>query len=187
MNSANEIIAWLKRNVRKTDTFLDIGANIGDISRAITDAKFKICVEANPEIETDGDCDVLIKKLVLDKPGKKRFFMTKNPSQSTIYGDRFKEGEGRWQEIEVTTIDDILDEYGIDGDIVMKLDVELSEPLVWEGMQGHIKQFRAIIMEFLPTFLNNDTDTPAGKFKRELQKHFKVEGFSEYDILLTRP
>src|SRR3990167_10119115 len=102
-----DIAEWCKNNVKKSETFLDVVANIGDVSREVS-AKLKICVEGNKDIITDGDC-IVINKLALDRPGVRMFFhVNYAPSQSTIYGGRFKNGEGERKEDEVTTIDDIL-------------------------------------------------------------------------------
>ena len=86
--------------------------------------------------------------------------------------DRF---EGTRKPKKVPCVD--LNSYKFNGNIVMKLDAELSEPRVWKGMTKHIPNLKCVIMEwFNQAFVETGTD------RLGILKQIRDEGFQIYDI-----
>ena len=180
---------WCMKRVKSSDVFIDCGAHIGRASLPVIvekKPKFSILIEATPasaKILRDNSRDIKESYVIINKVAysEKRNIIFTVPVDSHIQAslyDRFSPNKEAVEKIEMETItiDDILDEYEIKGDIVMKLDVELSEWFVWKGMKRHLRQFRDICMEFMPTIMQAD----AGVNPYEFIDDIRISG---YDVL----
>ena len=168
---------WCIRHIKNSDVFIDCGAHIGRASiPAIIEKKprFSILIEAVPasaeqlreNIKDVKEAYVIINKVAYSERGKIILTVpTDSHIQASLY-DRFTPNKEAVDKIQIETVmlDEILDDYGTKGDIVMKLDVELSEWFVWQGMKNHLRQFRDICMEFMPTIMKADAGGDPYKF-----------------------
>lgn len=149
-----EIIDWLVKTVTHEDTFVDVGAHVGCMFiPTVTETKPKRAIAIEPTPETFGFLKKNCKQLkvpyelcnmaVSDKTGETMMYDCSWGSPSNTLKDRW---EGKHPAtIPVKTI--ALGDMKLDGPIVLKIDAELSEPEVWEGLRPHFSKIRAIIME----------------------------------------
>ncbi|MDD5146008.1 MAG: FkbM family methyltransferase [Candidatus Pacebacteria bacterium] len=164
------LIDIMRREVKKGDIVVDLGANIGFYTLFLADLvgpNGKVfAFEASPEtfsilkknIEAN-NCEnvVLEKKCIADKGGFEKFFIYNDLGShfSSLSGDLYK-AEKKIVSVEVTTIS--LDEYfknnpsRID---LIKMDIEGAENLALEGMKNIILKNKnvKIITEYAPIAL----------------------------------
>lgn len=182
------IMEWCMKHVKDTDVFIDCGAHIGRASISVIikkKPKLSLLIEATPasakQLEDNlagvKDCIVINKVAYSDKRKITFTVPTDSHIQASLY-DRFSPNKEAVEKIELDTVtlDELIDEHEIKGDIVLKLDVELSEWFVWLGMKKHIRQFRDICMEFMPTILKADAGIDPYKFIDDI----RING---YDVL----
>ncbi len=148
-----ESIAWLIDNVTEEDIFIDVGAHIGCVFVPVVGTKKPFRALAfEPAEETfeflERNCRQLgryeiYNKAVSNFTGEGEMYDADwgSPSHSII--DRF-EGKRPTFPIDVIRLNDIEFE---DRPIVMKIDAELSEPEVWDGMTKLFPQIKGICME----------------------------------------
>lgn len=139
---------WMEKNLRNTDTFVDVGANKGDFSlHAARFCKNVYSIEPHPEnlmwlrksillnefqnIEVIEGCATTHSGLVdLSIGVKSGYHSLMRKSAESISVNAFR-------------LDDV-----ISGDsLVLKIDVEGAEKLVLEGAQNILKRTRAILLD----------------------------------------
>jgi FkbM family methyltransferase len=177
-----------QKEINPGDTVLDIGAHIGYytlISAKIVREHGRVfSFEANPSnyailkknIEVNGYHNVIaIQKAISNFQGNTKLFFEKssNTRWSSIYNIH---GEGKFIEVDVSTIDEILKDYTGRVDFI-KLDIEGAEMAALRGMNNILKNNRKIkiVIEFRPSILLR-----VGIVPREFLDFFTTKGFKIY-------
>jgi FkbM family methyltransferase len=148
----------------KTGTYLDIGANIGLTAVPIARSGIRTIafepvptnarhLRRNAEVNECGDAIEIVDVALLDAPGEVTFELS--PEN---HGDhRFRRddslslmGESEWQTIVVPalTLDSFADR--LSGPVVMKIDVQGAEPLVFRGGGAVFDRVDMLICEISP-------------------------------------
>ena len=169
-------IDWLIEQMKDGDVFIDIGAHIGWIAIPVilaTKPSKIILVEPSnyaakllkKNLEDNGIKDFeIIKALVSDKIGKAEYRGGKSPAHGSMFM-----GEGSVTKPTVT-IDSIVEKYKIDKPIVMKMDIELAEPLAWKGMNKCIPLIKAVNMEFMSDKMQENTPFNPKSFVKSIER-----------------
>lgn len=172
---------WLLENVTEEDTFIDIGAHIGCVFIPVVGErkpKRALAFEPTPEVfkMLELNCKQvknyeLYNKAVSNKSGVEKFYEADWGSPSNTLVDRF-EGKLEPYDMQVVALNDIR----LDGPIVIKMDAELSEPKIWEGMSNHYSKIKAVCMEiFVEAYYK------AGVDFNPMLKMIRDAGFGIYD------
>lgn len=180
----------VKKEIKKGDTVLDIGANIGYytllFAKLVGEGGKVYAFEPDPinfgllkkNVELNGYQNVvLIQRAVSNKAGKIKLYLCENNSgMHRIYKSKFCR-----RFIEIESI--ILDEYfkGFDKKInFIKLDIEGAEAVAMEGMSRLLQANKDIkvITEFAPVSIKEFGAEPERYLKNVLLNH----GFKLYEI-----
>ena len=173
-------IDWLIKQMEDGDVFMDVGVHIGWIAIPIilaTKPSLSILIEPSSyatellkkNLDANGITNyIIIKALVSDKIGKDKYKGGKSPAHGSMFM-----GEGSVIKSTVT-IDSIVEKYKIDKPIVMKMDIELAEPLAWKGMKKCLSLIKAVNMEFMCDKMKENTPFNPKKFIKSIED----KGFS---------
>ncbi|MEK9207452.1 MAG: FkbM family methyltransferase [Patescibacteria group bacterium] len=179
-----EIQDRLKKLITHDMVYVDCGAHIGTMSIpviAATRPQRSILVEANPEVIglLKENCELnlleqdvlIVNKAVCDRDEEIDFYVLHEKSDSS---SMVRENIMKVPSIRVpgVTLDTLLKD--VEGEIVMKVDIEAAELLMWKGMSKVRPKIRHIVMEWFPN------GTPAGWCEELL----KLIHQSNYEILL---
>lgn len=191
------IAEWCISNISTGDVFIEIGAQLGYMSVMVckfSDPSLAILVEPDSRtiplleenLRMNAKCPYkILQTLVLDKPGKEEFYLDlDNPAVNSIYKRELHNTEKVI--VPVTTIDQIVEDFKITKPIVMKIDAEFSEHLIWRGMQKSIPLIKAVCMEFHKPGLSEIAGIDPDKFGKELMQHFKVRDINHNNIALYK-
>lgn len=144
---------WCVMNVLPEDTFIDIGADIGEMTEAVLNLhRAKRIVAIDPEIRTldakfEGQPVELIEGLVADEEGERVMF--RNPENTALNSIYQRKGLETVEIVKpVMTLDGIIERLGLEAPIVLKIDAEFAEHLIWKGMQKSLHMIRLMCMEF---------------------------------------
>ena len=181
------VAKWCVEHTEKDDIFIDAGAHIGRSAIPTMIEKkpvHTILIEAhsdsakklrkNVEKYVKGNNWEIVEELLLDTVGMRNFtYPVGFPIQSSIF-DRFSTNneEVITKKVKSTTLDEILKghEELKENKIVLKLDIELSEYLAWQGMKENLYRIKAICMEFMPSILA-DASVGAWDFTSKIRKN----------------
>jgi len=165
------------------DTFIDIGGNIGWYS-ILLDKYFPVikiyafepdsvnaeCFRYNMKINKSANID-LIEKGVSDKSGQQTMYMYKNSNKGrnsllpiNNYGT---------VEIEVSTLDDTVQEKKIRNIRFIKIDIEGYEYFALKGAQNALKDVELLLMEFAPTYMRKGKVNPEDVLSLVKENNFK--------------
>jgi len=184
-----EVIRIAEKLVAEGETVLDVGANVGLISRQFArlvgpggsvlsfepDEKTAFFLKRNtrnlPQVRIFGVA-------LSDKNGTARFFLDPRSGTSNSLAER--EVKGEVVAVPCQTMDDFLAENPVGSVSLIKIDVEGAEPLVLRGMNETLqKQCGArIIIEFSPDNLKQ-----AGFSPHDLFEPLKSQGFAAQIVL----
>lgn len=167
---------------KTSNTFLDVGANIGMYSVIASLKNSKISCYAfepvkenykltakNVEINSLTNNIEIIKKAVSDKDGTAFIFLSK--SSSGMHSLTVQHA-GERRQIDTVKVDTFCEEKGLKPDLI-KVDVEGHEPSAFAGMVKMIKKSKpTILMEFLAG-VNDDMQKLVDTFS-DLYKHCYV-------------
>lgn len=144
---------WCVMNVLPDDTFIDIGADIGEMSEAVWDlhrAKRIIAIDPETEVlrEKLGNKIEIIEGLVADHGGV--MVMHRNPENTALNSIYRRKDLKDTVEVmkPVMTLDFIVAQNNVEAPIVLKVDAEFAEHLIWKGMQKSLDKIRVMCMEF---------------------------------------
>lgn len=181
--------ALVKKEVKKNDVVLDIGANIGYYTLIFADlvgengkvyafepdpTNFEILLK---NIEINGFKNVIpVNKAVTNKPGKISFYINKrNTGDNRI---RDFEGSSKKIEVEAITLDDYFSDYMGSVNFI-KMDIQGAEGLALEGMKKLIESNRniKIISEFWPIEMDKNIIKHT-----DFLEYFVKNNFSFYEV-----
>ncbi|MBN1189230.1 MAG: FkbM family methyltransferase [Dehalococcoidales bacterium] len=196
----------IKKEIKRGDVLLDIGANIGYytliFARSAGEEGRVFAFEPEPSnfsllkknVEANGYKNVeLVQKAVSNETGKSRLFLSRGRS---VDHRIFDPQDGRRQiDIEVTRLDDYFKDYSGKIDFI-KIDVQGAEGAVIEGMPAILKNHPVkIAMEFNPYILRASGVDPEkclqiltgyGFTFFEIQEHKKEAAMVSASELLLR-
>lgn len=179
----------VKREIKKGDVVLDIGAHIGYYTLILA----RLVGERGKVFAFEPDTDnfallkknvnvnscqnvVLVKKAVSDKTGKGRLYLADgNMGDHRIYDS----GDNREVvEIETIRLDDYFRDYNGRIDFI-KMDIQGAEERAIQGMNSLLERFKnfKIVMEFCPAMIKKFGTEP-----EDLLKLFLNQGFKLYNI-----
>lgn len=180
--SMKNVVEWARKTVTPDDFWVDVGANYGYITFCLlmrNKVRGSLMIEPFPQGPL---AKFMVPKAVLDEKKKARFWKSPDFPERASFINRMG---GESEEIQVTTLDEILG--NIDGPLVLKIDCEFTEPLIWKGMQKILPKVRAACIEYFPFILEKDAKLNPLEFLADIEKAgFKIE-MGEHDIYLSRP
>ena len=164
----------LNQLLAKGDTFIDIGANHGAFSVAaskfVGDSGHIYAFEPQPELypliekslEASGAANFRVfSDACSDQEGRAQFFV---PAESSGSAGLFKglSGDEKHQhfEVDLVRLDDIIEDQEINGEVLIKLDVEGNELAVLRGATRFIQRVRPrLLMEINPAAMEAAAST----------------------------
>lgn len=137
------ITLWISQQLETADLFIDVGANVGYYTMMAAKAGVKtLSFEPNPEIAQMVEWSAnlnrcrdkvsICREALSDKPGHAVLWVPENHS-----GGASIETNGVGFDVKVDTLDNVL--KGSQGNFLIKIDAEGSEPKIWAGMQEQFK------------------------------------------------
>lgn len=181
--------ALVKKEVKKGDVVLDIGANIGYYTLIFADlvgetgkvyafepdpTNFEILVK---NIEVNGFKNIIpVNKAVTNTPGIISFYINKRNTGDNRIVDF--EGSGKKIEVESVALDDYFSDYKGSVNFI-KMDIQGAEGLALDGMKKLIERNRKIkiISEFWPIEMGKNAVKSI-----YLLKYFKENDFDFYEV-----
>lgn len=194
---------WIEKEIRTKDFYsqfissddlvFDVGANAGNRTKVFRDLQARVvsvepqqhCVRYLTQRFEDHAGKVgIVTKAIGEKPGSAKLIFGDNKGVSTLSREwldavkstrRFDHDWGSSQEVQVTTLDELIKQYGIPSFI--KIDIEGSEHHALGGLSQSVK---ALSFEFTPEYLSS-----AEKCIRKLESLGKVEfNYSVYETMI---
>lgn len=173
---------WLKQEIKHSDTFIDVGAHIGALFTPIveiTKPKRSIAFEPTPDsfeylkenTKHLKNCEIY-QKAAGNINGKLPFYEASIGSPSNTFKERFEDKRKPKWDVDVIKLDSL----DIDGEFVMKLDAELSEREVWEGLGRNKEKLRSACIEIFNDAYK-DIGIDVAPFLRQIRK----DGFNIYN------
>jgi|GEM_PF-6580140 len=177
-------IEMVLSSLSKEDTVIDLGAHIGLFSLAVSEKVGRvISLEPNQKnakifrenMEANKIENIfLIEKAVSKKGGLRPFFInTEFPARHSLYLDPFFNWNGKLSkegEIDTVSLEEIMQEYGIERVRVLKMDIEGAEYEVLLNAPKHVlKRIDLILLETHEPFENYSAE--------EITNHLKECGF----------
>lgn len=151
----NSAAAIAKLHLRRGDIAFDIGANSGDVTRALADiARHVYAFEPNVEVIAGLKGErrrnvTIIEKAVSDTPGEATFYVDRRDGVGAVASSLMRlsgmEGQTIERKVPVTTIDEFCRATGVRPDLI-KIDVEGLEPKVISGAREIIDAGTPIII-----------------------------------------
>lgn len=195
----DRIVEWCIKNTSKDDIFIDVGAQLGYMSVLVqyfVSPRLHIAIEPDPRTVEILDWNLktntpngnykIIPKLCLDRAGFKQdlFLNSENPAQNSIF-DRSPDYQTQKIAVETTTIDELLKDT--EGDVVLKIDAEFSEPLIWKGMQESLPRIKCMIMEVHDYWLLKLAGVDGAGFIDEIERAgFTSDWYDKTNIIFRR-
>ena len=182
LNYEPKISSMIKKYSNKNEIFVDVGANIGYHS-IYASRFFKKVIAFEPvpfvfqqfkeSIKINEFNNIVVHNCACsNKQGKSTIYIDKDVGGSSLSSDLLKRTHVKKIETNTIVLDRFLKTKSKIG--VIKMDVEGSEPLVFEGIKKIIKKQRpTIIMEFFPTLIDGHGFS-SGKFLKKLMEDHKV-------------
>lgn len=185
----------IEKALRKGDTFLDIGANLGYytliVAKIVGDGGKVFAFEPEPNnfalLKRNAEMNglknvVLVQKAVSNKSGKTKLFLSE---ERNIFGGHSLYNNSWLNAKDFVTVDTItLDEFfkDYDSDIeVIKMDIEGAEGLALQGMQNLLRKNKnvKIFTEFSPIGLEASPIGPKEYLNMLLNFGFKIYEINE--------
>jgi len=199
-----QVANWLINQITPNETnFIEVGAHIGFIStiiQTIAQPQFALYIEPDPRSilllrenlarNTKGNYQI-INHLILDKElVKQDFYLTAHdPALNSIHPRHFNNENSQLRiSLPTTTIDNLIKKCPqIKPPIVMKIDTEFSEPLIWLGMKETLPKVQAICLEYYPDYLEKFGHNPQRFLQAIESAGFIISQEIPNNLCLTRP
>jgi FkbM family methyltransferase len=150
------------QRLRFRDLVFDVGANIGDHTRAMLKRGARVvAIEPQPDIarrlERDFPAATVLRLGVSNRPGRATLMTSPNDHIATLnpaWPERFREtldSSGDWngeETIQLTTLDDLIAEFGCPA--FVKIDTEGLDDKVLAGLSQPIEQLLFEVLSGLP-------------------------------------
>src|SRR5579883_1711683 len=150
-------LRYLERFLSPGDTFIDVGASVGlytVVASTLVGARgrvlaFEPASEIYPVLRRNaainGTSNVTtFNAAVSDQPGTARLFHITGASLYSL-GERAGHDDS-FEEVRVTTLDEVVDRMGLDSVACIKIDVEGAEALVLRGASRTLARFRPTVL-----------------------------------------
>jgi FkbM family methyltransferase len=160
---------------------VDVGANVGYYTliaaRIVGSRGHVFAFEPDPRtlaalrtnVAVNGFRNVTtIDKAALDVDRSCELYLDSSANRSSLYQSASLEHVTRREQVEATTVDNVLGELRPD---VVKIDVEGAEPAVLRGMRGSLKTETVVFLEFAPPVLTS-AGTDPDEFREDLLRQF---------------
>lgn len=168
------IINCIRSHATNHRAFIDIGANVGLITTAVAPL-FERClsIEPSPRNVSRLKLNIKLKNLknvevidlaLGDQPGDATFFLSKASGAEDAFTPPVNGSSGSIK-VRVTTLDQIIREFGVIGPYLIKIDVQGWELHVFRGAQETLEKQCTIISEFWPYGLKSSGCEPEDYIK----------------------
>lgn len=179
--SMKDVVEWARKTVQPDDFWVDVGANFGYITFCLlmrNKVRGSMMIEPFP---VGPLANMMLPIAALDETKVVTMYEVKDfPEMNSVIDRR----GGTPSQVPATTLDEILKD--VEGPIVLKMDCEFIEPLIWKGMQKILPKVRAMCIEYFPDILENDAKLDPRQFMAEIvAAGFKPEG-TGYNIFFSR-
>jgi len=165
-------IEFLKKNLHRGDTFIDIGANVGNftlLASKLIGKEGKVYAFEPVEIVANRlalnlkinklQNVTLVRKAVYNKTTELDFYIARKENLGMSSIKRHDTESGIIQKIPAIKLDDYFDQRSLEDVRLVKIDIEGAELYALEGMKNIINKFKPVIMiEISPQFLHLDAD-----------------------------
>lgn len=182
-----DIFGWLRRYLRRGDTFMDIGANIGvfAVTAAALVGEDGQVIAFEPETcafsklqrnsSTNGLKNLRAFRVAVGDENTNGQLYTDRPAASLLAAGEDSRGSERSESVQIVSGDSFRETHGLPVPRVLKIDVEGFELKVLRGLRATLSHPAAelVLCEVHPCLL--PADTPPEKIKEFLQSL----GFSE--------
>ena len=180
LNKAKKFYVWSDHNAdiknvineysSDYNIFVDIGANFGKIT--IDSAKyFSKCLCFEPSIENFNKLSSNLQKNKISnvsvyncalgkKSGTGKLFLAPNLAGQNRLAVAPEE-DWNWQDVDIRTLDDVMEELDIHEKCIIKIDAEGSELAILEGSKKTLQKDCLIISEFNPMCLSINDSKPS--------------------------
>src|SRR3990167_6094739 len=183
----NPVRDWCLEHTSPGDIFIDCGAHIGRVSVPVAEKGIQViaieaCLESAEILRQNlapYKNAVVIEKVFFVREGEVAFTVALDSYiQSSVF-DRFTPNREavRTEFLPSTTLHTILKKFP-KGNVVIKMDVELAERFVWEGLGRSKKRVKAVCMEFMPTILRADAKVDP----KEFMDRIRIDGFDVLNL-----
>ena len=174
---------FLKKNLKRGDVFIDIGANIGcytliasklvgEEGRVIAFEPIKEVFEKlifNVELNKLSNVD-LNRKAVYSETAVLEFFLasSENMGMSSIFHHDTE--NGKTEKVEAVSLDDYFSAYGLKRADIIKIDVEGSEIFALRGMKRVLKDYRPLVIMEISDEVIKSSGIPADELLRFMRE-----------------
>jgi len=176
----------IKKYSADYNIFIDIGTNVGAIVLDIANHFSKsICFEPSTQnydkfmenLKASKLCNIIPYKCALsDTKGIRKLFLSPDSSERHRLYETPNE-KCTSEDVEVNTLDDILETLEISEKVIIKMDVEGSELNVLKGSRKILQKDCVIISEFSPRLMNVNNTNPS-----DYVLFLKKMGYSFFDL-----
>lgn len=177
----------LKGSLNEKSVVVDLGANVGNFSREIsqTFGCRVLAVEADPEVYERSYESALVQKLhcaIADFDGTIDLYLSSNPEANSIMVQHSHIDAGRHVQVPAVRLDKLLADHGIQEIDLLKVDIEGAEISVLDSIPpGRYQCIRQINVEF-HDFIEA---LHIGDDVRRIKEQLKELGFT--CVVCTRP
>jgi FkbM family methyltransferase len=189
------LVHWLRRSLRRGDTFIDVGAHVGFhtllASQLVGSSGAVVAIEASPSTYAALQRNLALNRVAnvrainmaaSDHRGSLKFYRgpSDNLGSSTIYQELAKQGSQFEAEVETAPLGQILSSSELKHARVIKIDVEGAEEAVVRGLAPALHMCREdleIVVEIIPKFLS-----VLNKMAEDVISVFTDSGFNAYGL-----
>lgn len=163
--------------------FIDIGAKIGDITKDVAQY-FDKCICFEPFTENYRQIKKMIKEknfinvitfncALSDENGIGKLFLSPySPGENRL--NKTSDENWNYEQVNIRSLDDVLNELGIDEKCLIKIDAEGSELSIMRGASTTLEKDSVVISEFFPWCLVINKTEPSDYLDFMKSKEFRI-------------